>query len=575
MPPQNTLPSSPEARDVTAPNAALLYHPDSFQVKRHELKGRHVASASFLKGFVRHGGTDSVLAAIGDPSFREAFSEAVAEYWPGTSADPMPRADTVSVTDHARLASIGTLMCADPMLAPFAARRTSVGNRAYSLCGITHTISSKGVQAGLAAYLTAPLQPWDALICTSRAVRDAVRGMQERYAEKLEAASGTRPKQVTRLATIPLGLEADFYAAQGSDSQARAAMRSRLGVAEDDIVLLFLGRLAFHAKAHPYPMYVAVQRAQEKLKAHGRRLHLLLTGQFANNHVEPDFRASAAEACPDVPVHFQDGTPGPESWASWAAADIFISLSDNIQESFGITPIEAMAAGLPCIVSDWDGYKDTTPDQEVGFRVPTRMAPPGSAVGLAEAYENDTLSYDRFVGTACLMTEVDVASAAEAVYRLAASPEMRRRMGAAGQARARTVYDWSVIVPRYQELWAELAEIRASAAEYVPVPARPTPVVEDPMMVFAGYASDRIDGATRVTAVQGRDVVQRLLANNINNFTPGLVFDPANACALHDRIAAGTVALSDLAKTVPANIRQKLVRTVIWMAKFGAVSLSR
>ena len=36
----------------------------------------------------------------------------------------------------------------------------------------------------------------------------------------------------------------------------------------------------------------------------------------------------------------------------WSAADIFISLSDNIQETFGLTPIEAMANGLPAIVSD-------------------------------------------------------------------------------------------------------------------------------------------------------------------------------------------------------------------------------
>ncbi len=30
---------------------------------------------------------------------------------------------------------------------------------------------------------------------------------------------------------------------------------------------------------------------------------------------------------------------------AWASADVFCSLSDNIQETFGIVPIEAMAAG--------------------------------------------------------------------------------------------------------------------------------------------------------------------------------------------------------------------------------------
>ena len=44
---------------------------------------------------------------------------------------------------------------------------------------------------------------------------------------------------------------------------------------------------------------------------------------------------------------------------AWAAADIFVSLSDNIQETFGLTPIEAMAAGLPVVVTDWNGYQAT------------------------------------------------------------------------------------------------------------------------------------------------------------------------------------------------------------------------
>ena len=54
------------------------------------------------------------------------------------------------------------------------------------------------------------------------------------------------------------------------------------------------------------------------------------------------------------------------------AADLFVSLADNPQETFGITPLEAMAAELPCLVSDWDGYRDTVTN-DVGCRIPTRM----------------------------------------------------------------------------------------------------------------------------------------------------------------------------------------------------------
>ncbi|SDF57440.1 glycosyltransferase family 4 protein [Thalassobaculum litoreum] len=559
---------------MTRTNAALLYHPDSFQIKRNELKGRHVASASFLDGYVRHGGSEEIIGAVPDLSFREPFVASVTEYGAGRTGGPAPRADVIPTGDHARLGQIGTLFCADPMLERFARRRSEAGHRSYSLCGITHTISSKEVQAGLASYLTMPLQPWDALICTSRAVRDVVEGLHQRYAERLAAVQGARPKQQARLETIPLGLDAAFYARHGADAEARATLRSRLGVAEDDILVLFLGRLAFHAKAHPYPMYVAMQRAQERLKQDGRQLHFLMTGQFANKHVGPTFRDSAREACPDVPVHFLDGTPGPESWASWAAADVFLSLSDNIQESFGITPIEAMAAGLPCVVSDWDGYKDTVPDREVGFRVPTRMIPGGFGAGLAKSYADGATTYDRFIGTVCLMTQVDVDAAAQAIWRLATSPDMRRRMGAAGRARAHTVYDWSAVVPRYQELWTELAEIRAVAGDAPPVPSGPAPVLEDPTTVFAGFASQRFDGDTLVTAIRDPEAIGRLLANGMTNFTPGLVLDAQGCAALNDRIAAGASRLSDLTAAVPANDRARLLRTVIWLAKFGAVSLS-
>ena len=56
---------------------------------------------------------------------------------------------------------------------------------------------------------------------------------------------------------------------------------------------------------------------------------------------------------------------------SLASSDIFISLSDNFQETFGITPLEGMASGLPVVVSDWDGYRDTVRDQIDGFTIPT------------------------------------------------------------------------------------------------------------------------------------------------------------------------------------------------------------
>ena len=41
-----------------------------------------------------------------------------------------------------------------------------------------------------------------------------------------------------------------------------------------------------------------------------------------------------------------------------AASDMFISLADSYQETFGLTPIEAMASELPVVASNWNGYRN-------------------------------------------------------------------------------------------------------------------------------------------------------------------------------------------------------------------------
>jgi hypothetical protein len=48
-------------------------------------------------------------------------------------------------------------------------RAVNGGHAAWSLCGITHTTSSAGAMDALAQLITAPVQPRDAVICTSTA----------------------------------------------------------------------------------------------------------------------------------------------------------------------------------------------------------------------------------------------------------------------------------------------------------------------------------------------------------------------------------------------------------------------
>ena len=124
------------------------------------------------------------------------------------------------------------------------------------------------------------------------------------------------------------------------------------------------------------------------------------------------------------------------------------ALSDNIQETFGLTPVEAMAAGLPCVVSDWNGYKDTVADGETGFRIPTTTLGPGAGIDVADRHAAGVDSYDQLIGITSLATAVDVDACADAgvdalLARLASAParpaDLARDHPGAGRRLLRTL----------------------------------------------------------------------------------------------------------------------------------------
>jgi hypothetical protein len=169
---------------------------------------------------------------------------------------------------------------------------------------------------------------------------------------------------------------------------------------------------------------------------------------------------------------------------------VFMSLSDNIQETFGLTPLEAMAAGLPVVASNWDGYRETVRDGVDGFLVPTlQPSDPMCAKAMSEAYEDGRLNYDHYIGHAHLMVGVDIAACTQALVRLVNDPALRQRMGAAGRARASEMYDWSVVMKHYQALWAEQNTRRlAAAGSSFAAPVR-DPGFVNPLTLFDHYPS--------------------------------------------------------------------------------------
>ena len=546
--------------------AAIYYHPEAYTTSGPKLMGRNAAGESFLRGFLRYSKASEFWAQVQKPEHAQHFAQTVQSFG---------RSEAVKAVDKnslGALAQAGVVYYPGPGVGNAAWQRAAFGHGSWSLCGITHTTSSAGAMDALAELITAPVQPWDAVICTSTAVKNNVERLLQAQVDYLKDRLGISKLVLPQLPVIPLGIHTqDFAFTEAQKAQARAI----LGVDEHTLVVLFMGRLSFHAKAHPLAMYQALEQAA---KITGKKVVLVECGWHANEFIQKAYADAARLACASVKVITLDGRKAEDRQTAWAGADVFCSLSDNIQETFGIVPIEAMAAGLPVVVADWDGYKDTVRDGIDGFRIPTLMpqAGLGGDLALRHALEIDT--YDMYCGHTCSLVAVDVEAAVDAFKRLFLSAELRRQMGEAGRQRARDVYDWAAIIPRYEALWAQLTEIRtAQAKDLKPLP-HPWPARMDPFHAFASYPTQLLTEQTVLGLVDGdmdtalkRTLACRQLA--MVDFAKVVLPTEDEIRAVLQAAAAGPQAAVALIAAIPAEQQAFVFRSLAWLTKLGVLKV--
>ena len=70
-----------------------------------------------------------------------------------------------------------------------------------------------------------------------------------------------------------------------------------------------------------------------------------------------------------------------------------------------------MAAGIPVIVSDWDGYRYTVTDGLEGFLIPTWLLESQQGVDLSFSHDHGLVSYQDYVGAVAQHVAVDVEAA--------------------------------------------------------------------------------------------------------------------------------------------------------------------
>ena len=549
------------------PYWSIYYDDEGYNIEGDRIMGRQAAGWSFLKALIKNK-PKQLSAYLKNLDQKELLVKRIKGL---LSGDDELSFEFINFLEPYKSAPYGGIFMPGPGINDFAAKRSFFGHDKYSLVGITHTTASNAVMSKLAQIPYSHVMPWDAIICTSNCVLDTVNKVLDHSIENLNYKFKTDKPIYPQLPVIPLGIDKDEFI---FSENFKNKTRNDLGINENDVVLVYVGRLSFHAKAHHLPMYLALEACSKSLKK-DQKIHLIQTGWFANDFVRDTFVNEANSVCPSIKMHFLDGKDQSNKFASLAAGDIFISLSDNIQETFGITPLEGMASSLPVIVSDWDGYKSTVRDEIDGFRIKSSMLPAGFGEDLAFAHMMNDLNYDHYVGMSVQRVAIDINDCINKLIILIKDKSKRLEMGSEGRKRIEKLYDWPVILKQYTELSNELNNIRQlESKNYIEFCETNLPSAHlDPYLLFESYPSKVMSDDDKLVKTKSINniPIANLLKYGSVSYSLEYIPDIDEIEIIFDCFKEEKISIAEIKKRVNFN-DDIIYKSLILLVKYGYLS---
>jgi glycosyltransferase involved in cell wall biosynthesis len=207
--------------------------------------------------------------------------------------------------------------------------------------------------------------------------------------------------QRSKIEIVHLGIDPEFFHAVGSDAEraARAELRRRLGLARDDIVCIYTGKMTEGKNV------ILLARAVERLRSQGRPFRALFIG-------DGNQRAAVQSQSGCVVLDFM---PFSQLGDYYRASDVAVWLTNE-----STSMLDAAACGIPIIVSDRI-YQDHVTGNGLAYR----------------------------------MNDLD--SLCEKL-RMLEDPHLRARLGAAGARKMRDNFSWELAAQcRVRDFTAALA----------------------------------------------------------------------------------------------------------------------
>jgi glycosyltransferase involved in cell wall biosynthesis len=202
-------------------------------------------------------------------------------------------------------------------------------------------------------------------------------------------------------------------------SQASQQVRELYQIPKDIPIVLFLSRL--HPKKRPDLLIEAISQLSQE----GQAVHLILAGEGDDDYTQY-LKNLALSLKLNSQITFAGFVAGADKQILLQGADIFALLSYS--ENFGIAVAEALAAGLPVLI---------TPDIQIASDIQSSQA------GIVVSGELEEIK--------------------NALCQLLNSSELRHQLGENGKILAQTVYNWSNITEQLIQSYADILKNNSSS----------------------------------------------------------------------------------------------------------------
>ena len=538
--------------------------PDARQLSADGAFGARVAHALIASGLARAAGDLPILWMDPEGSAASTLESSRLYFYPYTDVRGLNH-DEIDVPLLPQLLEQGRIQLMlqlSPLLASFLAVRARHARQTVPVVGMLHSLHGANMVSELILQgLESAHSEVDCIIspteCGARAYTMLVNQVNAWLAPRLG-----RDTAIERdIAVIPYGIDTETYGGLHALS-----CRQSLGLPANRPIILCFGRMRRQEKADLLPLLLALQ----PLLGAFPELFLVIAGGDLDSQYTTVLNQAADALGMQNHLRLVSNPAVIEKPLYYGAADIAVALADNVQETYGLAVLEAMAAGLPVVAADWDGFREIVRHGETGFLVPTTWSTTLDTESALQRVAEGALGYGYRDLHESVVT--DLPALVDALRALLQDPALRLRLGQRGREVCRAHHDQRAQSQKMIDLCLQRVE-RAASCPWSPPPWQS---FVDPVATrFAHYATHALgEDAWLVTTEAGMDLLQRTriqqFAGIVDKRGKAILEHIVQLCHAPHRCGAVEADLARQWRGSPSGMRRHVLRAM----KFGLLKLA-